>query len=376
MIDIELDTISIDKLIILLKDENIYPSELYARHLENGDNDEMKQLLNDLYKELLDKISGFSFLEAQSVWNGFNNSIQYSYNLPESDIFHKVAWGMLMSHLLKKYFSLADVINPSENKPRLLSIYPELREKIDKKGLTILDDSFGYNKGYHTYKEHILYYCSFLEGSRGTNLISKFNELYKNKNNANKFRIAFDFNRVCKIKDFRHICLFDTWYGPEFDINKIDDPNFVGLTVKKSDKKSLDLMKNLDRTEFYWKYDRKEKVKTFEIEEIVDLNYIKGGYNVNCYIHSERDTLNKKFIHLDGAIKIYDKSNYQERFCSKIPEERKADKYIKLFRIDGDISYKDWSELISFYYKYNRMIIEYFNVEEHNKLFPLYAITV
>lgn len=226
------------------------------------------------------------------------------------------------------------------------------------------------NNDHYAYKEHILFYHRFLEVDYAKEMTQKFNKLYQKEDSKNKFRIAFDFNRVCKVKDFRRIYLFDTWYGREFDVNKIDDPNFIGLTVKSSDKKSSGLMKNLDRTEFYWKYDKKQNLKTFEIEEIVDLNYLRGGYNVNRYIHSERDIKKKKFIHLDGAIKIYGTSNYQERFDSKMPKEYKADKYIKLFRIDGDISYRDWSELISFYYKYNRMIIEYFDFEEYKKLFP------
>lgn len=92
-------------------------------------------------------------------------------------------------------------------------------------------------------------------------------------------------------------------------------------------------------------------------------------YYLNRYVHSERDTQKRVLRHLDGAVKVYLPDNYSDRFNSNIPTEAKSHVKIKLFRVDGNIVVDDWIELISFFFKSNEMIIEYFNPEQFKTMF-------
>lgn len=87
------------------------------------------------------------------------------------------------------------------------------------------------------------------------------------------------------------------------------------------------------------------------------------------YAHSERDTQKRVLRHLDGAVKVYLPDNYSDRFNSNIPTETKSHAKIKLFRVDGNIVLDDWIELISFFFKSNEMIVEYFNPEQFKHIF-------
>ena len=122
---------------------------------------------------------------------------------------------------------------------------------------------------------------------------------YKNSKPKNTLRIAIDHKRLMPIEQYQRFFEFDTWYGPPFDSDKLDDPKYVGLTVVKRNKDSLfELTNHLDRTEFFWSY--KDGIKTLEIEEISDNEYKFENYIFNRYIHSERDIVNQVTQHVDG----------------------------------------------------------------------------
>jgi hypothetical protein len=167
---------------------------------------------------------------------------------------------------------------------------------------------------------------------------------------------------------YRQIVELDAWYGPAFDPTKLDDPSVVGLTILKRNKNSLfELTNKLDRTEFFWSY--RDGIKTFEVEEISDLDFNFEGYYLNRYVHSERDIHAQVLRHLDGAVKVYLPGSYEARFNSNIPNEKRCHVKPKLFRVDGNIAIEDWIDLISFFFKSNEMIIEYFNPEEFEIMF-------
>jgi len=162
----------------------------------------------------------------------------------------------------------------------------------------------------------------------------------------------------------------DVWRGLPFDINKLDDINYIGLSVIDRNKNSLfENTCSLDRTEFYWSY--RDGIKTFEIEELSGESYTFDHYYFNRYVHSERDIQIKAFRHLDGAVKVYLKDSYLNRQNSFMPKELKSHSKVKLWRIDGDIDLEVWSELISLFFKSNEMIIQYFNPEQFEEIVPL-----
>ncbi len=82
---------------------------------------------------------------------------------------------------------------------------------------------------------------------------------------------------------------------------------------------------------------------------------------LNRYIHSQRDISSGTFIHLDGAVKIYERDSYQQRYDSKMTEAHKSKYKPKLFRIDEPISDEEWAQLITFFFRGNEMVLEYLN---------------
>ena len=169
---------------------------------------------------------------------------------------------------------------------------------------------------------------------------------------------------------FAKVGEFDTWYGLPFDPNKLDDPNDIGLTVIDRNKNSLfEKTCSLDRTEFYWSY--RDGIKTFEVEEISSDGCLYDHYYFNRYVHSERNIQEKKFRHLDGAVKVYLQDIYQRRKDSFIPKELKSHNKVKLWRIDGNIDLQTWSLLISSFFKSNEMVIKYFDPEQFEEIFEL-----
>lgn len=160
----------------------------------------------------------------------------------------------------------------------------------------------------------------------------------------------------------------DTWYGPGFDREKLDDPNATGVTVVKRNPNSLfPLDNNLDRTEFFWS--SRDGIKTLQVEEISNLDYAFDQYRLNRYLHAERDTKRQVLRHVDGAVKVYIDTEYQERFNSRLPDEPRSYRKIKLWRIDGDLDVSVWLALTALFFKHNEMIIEYFDPKKFEEVF-------
>lgn len=273
------------------------------------------------------------------------------------------------------YFNIKSIAKNNIEKSEVLRKFPELAANLDDDGLLIIDNNnFILHTGGIEYKDYILHYHQFLRRGYTSNPNFDFFgcliKYYEQSGNINKFRIAIDHRRLMSKKSYSQIFECDTWYGAPFDPERIDDPQYIGLTIIKRNKDSLfELTNKLDRTEFYWSYNK--GTKSIEIEEISDLEYKFENYNLNKYLHSERDISKKIFSHVDGAVKIYLENNYSYRFNSKMPSEYKAFNKIKLWRIDGSIDLENWIDLVAFFYKGNEMIIEYFNPEEFEKIFEL-----
>lgn len=278
------------------------------------------------------------------------------------------------SEVQLSYFSFKGAIDQDIKDSEVLKLYPELIDKLDRDGLLCIDSEFVLFDSGIEYKNHILHYHQLLRREYTSNpnfdFIGEFIGYYSHTKNNNKFRIAIDHRRIMPKEFFALVGELDTWRGLPFDANKLDDPNYVGLTVVERNKNSLfEETCSLDRTEFYWSY--RDGIKTFEAEEISGDNRVYDHYYFNRYVHSERDIQQKKFRHLDGAVKVYLKDSFQQRKNSLMPKEFKSHRKVKLWRIDGDITLTAWSQLISLFFKSNEMIIKYFNPEEFEEIFEL-----
>lgn len=210
------------------------------------------------------------------------------------------------------------------------------------------------------YNNHVLFYHQFLRrnftGNLNYDFLSRLTDYY-HKHQQQPISVAIDHLRLIPQQWFSPIFEKDYWYGPPLNWRLIDDKYEFGLTVHGS---TRSILHNIDRTEFLWSY--RNGLKTLQIEEIQGLKLLDDPDTdvvLNRYIHSQRDIARGTFIHLDGAVKIYERDSYQHRYDNKMTDAEKSDYKPKLFRIDDPISDEEWAQLITFFFRGNEMVSEY-----------------
>jgi hypothetical protein len=104
----------------------------------------------------------------------------------------------------------------------------------------------------------------------------------------------------------------------------------------------------------------RENQKVLEMEELVPERALPKSVVVDKYVHSLRDTHARRFMHLDGAVRVYRKEDYRRRLGTDLRQGRSlALRYEKLFRVDGPIPDQDWAELVAHFYRGNELVREY-----------------
>ena len=259
----------------------------------------------------------------------------------------------------------------------ILVTYPEIADYEDDEGLIPLG-SPGFipahmQDGGIYYKNHVLYYHQFLRRDFTANLNFPFlNALvaYHKNHKDQRVAVALDHLRIINKEWFRQIFEKDRAFGPPLAIASLDDPHAVGLTVYEPTERRLIPLLGFERTEFYWSIKHNDTKKAFEIEEVYSLDYLPNASDeliLSRYVHAIRDIEAHAFIHLDGAVKIYPRNQYKQRYETMMPKELKVEKKIKVFRIDADgdngqaITDNEWSKLIGYFFRGNTMVAQYLN---------------
>lgn len=355
---------------------NVFPIYL-PNYFHDADDNPVSPILRKLVAECMECLSCMSAEEIKRLIADLPPGVSMFIEVDDftdvtaSIFLERLSVYYLVNESTRSYLSFRDIIRRSNSTARVYEEYPELRELVDKRGLLALDDRFKLHDGGIIYKNHVLHYHQFLRRGFTSNpnfdFLGRFIACYKVTNGANRFRIAIDPLRLMPKEHFVRIAEFDAWFGPDFDRNKLDDINEVGLTVKKRIRPSIfELANSLDRTEFFWSY--RDGIKTLEIEEVSDPNCTYDTYNINRYTHCERDVEKRVLRHFDGAVRVY-KNDYPGRCSTQLPTEAPCDSYIKLFRIDGNIDVDQWIDLNAYFFKGNEMILEYFDPSGFEHMF-------
>jgi hypothetical protein len=305
-------------------------------------------LTDDECKELLDN---FSWFYKEGIKDRILGSREYT-----------IAVYIVIHHMLHSRISFESIINNKQSE--VLDLFPELDNKMDKDGLLKLDDEFIPTQFGLAYKDHVIYYHHFLRKDYGGPFIPEFlNAFIRLYHSGVESRIGIDHSRVVPVQYINNSLELDFWYGPLFDIHKIDDPKEIGLTViGRTFQPLLESRHTLIRTEFLWQMKNKI-IKQVEIEEISHLENIFDAFYFNKYIHAERDITKKCFVHFDGAVKVYQEDSLRQRIDTTLQNEVRASRKVKLFRLDGKVSTEDWVYLTSTFFRKNEMIFEYFDPE-------------
>jgi hypothetical protein len=251
-----------------------------------------------------------------------------------------------------------DILAPElwEKSP-ITAKYPDFYSLLDHDLLFDIATAQSIDEDKIRYKSDLLFYHPKLD----YHFLKQFLALYQENTTCTK-RIALDPRRILPARKFPVQLREAYWYGPKFNLDNVDDPIYgieftVHARLPDSPKNILGL--KLDRTEFLWSM--KNNQKTLQVEEVIPLdNKNPPGRVAVRYIHTIRDVERHTFVHLDGAIRWYLPENYTCRFKDKLSNHPNADGYLKMFRIDGDISNQDWIDLIANFYSGNELIHEYF----------------
>jgi hypothetical protein len=170
----------------------------------------------------------------------------------------------------------------------------------------------------------------------------------------------------------RPVMELEYWHGPKYDDDIASIPSGVA-THKNNDHDRR--MSGIDKTQIWWKppEDRPgeshpRSVRTFEVEELVeDPSPGLAGDQYGCrYAHAEYDLTSAHISHFDGAIRAYEPYPYLERLDHLIDRAGKQAIYTKLFRLDGALSVDLWKQVLTDWFRGNRLIPEYLGAPEED----------
>lgn len=259
-------------------------------------------------------------------------------------------------------------------------LFPDLKYKTDNKGLI---DTKELELSFELYSKKLISissagYFRSLDGpfaimahpfmrrgmSRCNNFLPMFLPIFlcpREKWEGCTIKLQLDADCIMLKKDVQELIERERMWGPRFteDISKIK-PGVARHSQKHG------VYPNV--TEYYWK-EKKGGVFQLEIEELDDeATKLLEEELYGCkYLHSEYDRKLKRFVHFDGAVRKYTKQQLEERKLVAINKAGSDQAYTKLFRIDGNIPFLKWKQLISMYLIDNETVNEYFCGEEEIK---------
>lgn len=250
---------------------------------------------------------------------------------------------------------------------------------LDKDGLVNVNDlctkynfnnmgnGYFYNNHYKIMINNMLRLKFSKTNHYNQSLIDTIFEVGKN----NLLYIALDSDRI-------DICVEDTFYsekaynyGVRFDMN-ISNLKTSAVLYKPETNIPPDIINMFfeDAYSLDIKWYLRNGVKTFQAYEFktenTKINYKNKELYPVRYVHSEFDMQDNCFKHIDGSIHFFEKNDYFIRRDENFNYDYKLKNSIKplskkLFKVNGNISTKQWIKIVSDYFFQNPLIIEYFN---------------
>jgi len=225
--------------------------------------------------------------------------------------------------------------------------------KIDNDKLVSIENFEIYNGGF-LYKDYVYLLPPITKSSNSSYWLTQaIIQLYQDKHI--NFKIRLDpFWETPKL-EFHPIEYKMLVYGKKLDWKRIE-----GLKQEEIGR-FTNIMNLYDYsiTEYVWR-PQDDEVHFICEEMPKEENILSRG---SRFFHAILDKKTRKFLHCDGAIRVYSKSEYNERVKTHIkdPKARKAGQRIKIFQVDEKLDKDSFCLLVVNFFVWNDDIQQYFN---------------
>lgn len=191
--------------------------------------------------------------------------------------------------------------------------------------------------------------------------------LLETSGNETKVRLAIDDRRLRSRDEYSPYVERDYWYGPPLSEEFIDGEYSIGRTVHQAPEGDV-TFDGYSRFVAIWYRDGGHNRKAVQMEEVIRLesegssatsHLGSSPYILLRYLHAIRDTQEHEFVHCDGAVRAYTRETYASRLQSDWSDGVRAERYRKVFRIDGHIPTATWSNIVATWFRHNRLALEY-----------------
>lgn len=246
--------------------------------------------------------------------------------------------------------------------------FPELTDEVEKtgsdRGLLSVTEEFLPERGspfaqWLEFNENTFFISRSLPtASNGTLELSE-SLLFLVRNPKIKLKVRPDCFRKQPVSGTIPRFELASWHGRPFSLGWVRKLRGEHLAEHGPNDSSLDG----HSTQFLWS-SKKDAVIQFSMEELphkAEGNLEQADETIfTRFVHAIFDPEKEIFTHLDGTMRIYGKSDYENRICRQNLKDCGNYRKAKIFRIDGEIDCEMFRRAIGTFYKWNRMPIEYF----------------
>ncbi|WP_273716016.1 hypothetical protein [Leuconostoc mesenteroides] len=246
-------------------------------------------------------------------------------------------------------------------------------------GMIEISDSFELKKHAIVFNDELIFPHALLRRNGRDNFVNINSLLSRFVNNDYKVTIRLDPFKKSLKSEYQEIIEMSTWYGPDFSNSILTTAQKFTPSIKFTNVESDEITMLTYPVKYTifrpsW-LDKKLNIIQFYIEELLlpDSQYHGFGsepytgeeFVAQKFVHFAFDRNENSFAHIDGAIRIFRKNEYEELF-STVQKGKIYNQHIpgvkryKLFKVEGKLTLDDISLILSDYLMYNPLIKEYF----------------
>ena len=252
----------------------------------------------------------------------------------------------------------------------------------DKDRLHILDNSCRIERQAIVINNELFFPHYLLRRSDSKNFDDFLLNLGDFLNRGSQVKLRFDPFEKRDMSDLDDILEHDRWFGPEFSNGILKNKQDLSLTIHttEDEKQFMDYPVKYTIFRPSW-LDKDKNIIQYYIEELLlpkdeekdfplcRVPYCSNKFVAQKFVHFTYDRNNNCFEHIDGSVRVFKmeqfKKIYNEVQSGKVYNQHidGVERY-KLFKVKGNLSFEDVSQLLKSFLRGNPHISEYFDSDK------------